>query len=119
MLLFPKIPASFGWQWTDPQTRSYTVFSVFLISIFWICSVCKKALKYIFSRNEYEWKQKNLKDYCKGTVYFTEYQYSLTLHKMYIEKSLFWCTDWQTMNKSNFKNLISHCNIFFPKKDAS
>lgn len=61
-------------------------------------------------------RAKNLKDYCKGTMYFTDYQYCLILLKIYIEKSLFWYIEWQIMNICNFKNLVSHRNIFFQEK---
>lgn len=46
--MLPMIPASFGWQLTDPLISSYTV----LKTMFWMRSEFKKALKYLFNRNE-------------------------------------------------------------------
>lgn len=110
-LLFPKIPASFGWQWTDPWTWSYTV----LKTVYCGYAVCVRKPPGTLFKGLKWMRTKYFKNYCKGTMYFTDYQYSLALNKIYIEKSLFWCIDWQIMKISNFKDLISHCN-FFPRK---
>lgn len=110
--MFALIPASFSWQFTDSLTSSYTVLK----------TVCSRYTVYLrrpwssfLSFKALIWmRAKSLKNYYEGTVCFIEYQYSLTLHKIYVGKSLFQYVDLcQIMNTSN---LIPHCNIFFPRK---